>query len=143
MNNNTQQGNQKASPKQLFWIRLGVLFIVIAISVYILLLPEDQLKKIGRQLTEFVEKNFDDVGTDFAKEALEMVENNYTDEEMVGQADDMASKARTKAPAVTFDAASAVITEGGKRYRLPASAGYDKPWATGWNSALTPTRAGG
>lgn len=33
---------------------------------------EDQLKKIGRQLTEFVEKNFDDVGTDFAKEALKI-----------------------------------------------------------------------
>jgi membrane protein DedA with SNARE-associated domain len=47
VNNNTQQGNQKASPKQLFWIRLGVLFIVIAISVYILLLPEDQLKKLS------------------------------------------------------------------------------------------------
>lgn len=29
---------------------------------------------------------------DFAKEALEMVENNFTDEEMVGQADEMASK---------------------------------------------------
>ena len=42
------------------------------------------------------------------------------------------TKARTAAPAVEFDAASAILIAGGKRYRLPASAGYDKPWPTGW-----------
>jgi hypothetical protein len=45
------------------------------------------------------------------------------------------TKARPIAPAVKFDAASAIITEGKNRYRLPASAGYDKPWATGWARA--------
>ena len=42
------------------------------------------------------------------------------------------AKARTSAPAVKFDTASAIIHEGDKRYRLPMSAGYDKPWAAGW-----------
>ena len=42
------------------------------------------------------------------------------------------TKALPARPAVEFDAASAIITEGGKRYRLPASSGYDKPWPTGW-----------
>ena len=42
------------------------------------------------------------------------------------------AKARTAAPAVEIDAASAIITEGGKRYRLPATGGYDSPWPTGW-----------
>ena len=42
------------------------------------------------------------------------------------------TKVRVKAPTVTLDAASAIIIEGRSRYRVPASAGYDKPWATGW-----------
>lgn len=32
----------------------------------------DQLDKIGKEAIEFVEKNFDDVGADFAKEALKI-----------------------------------------------------------------------
>ena len=31
-----------------------------------------ELAQIGQQMVQFVEKNFDDVGTDFAKEALKM-----------------------------------------------------------------------
>ncbi len=36
--------------------------------------PDSQvdLAKIGRKIVDFVEKNFDDVGTDFAKEALKI-----------------------------------------------------------------------
>ena len=45
------------------------------------------------------------------------------------------TKALTAAPTVEFDAASAILTEGGKRYRLPMSSGYDKPWPTGWARA--------
>ena len=47
----------------------------------------------------------------------------------------LGAKARTGAPTVEFDAASAIITEGPKRYRLPASSGYGKPWPTGWARA--------
>ncbi|MEJ2286248.1 MAG: DUF1178 family protein [Desulfobacterales bacterium] len=32
----------------------------------------DKLEKIGKEAIEFVEKNFDDVGADFAKEALKI-----------------------------------------------------------------------
>ena len=35
-------------------------------------LSTDQLAVIGRQVAEYVEKNFDNVGSDFAKEALKM-----------------------------------------------------------------------
>jgi len=45
------------------------------------------------------------------------------------------AKARTSGPTVEFDAASAILTEGGKRYRLPMSSGYDNPWPTGWARA--------
>lgn len=34
--------------------------------------PEADLKKIGKEVIDFVEKNFDDVGCDFAKEALKI-----------------------------------------------------------------------
>lgn len=34
--------------------------------------PQVDLAKIGRKMVDFVEKNFDDVGTDFAKEALKI-----------------------------------------------------------------------
>jgi hypothetical protein len=33
---------------------------------------EDHMAKVSQQVYEFVEKNFDDVGTDFAKEALKI-----------------------------------------------------------------------
>ena len=32
----------------------------------------DELSRLGRQIVQYVEKNFDDVGTDFAKEALKI-----------------------------------------------------------------------
>ncbi len=35
-------------------------------------LQEEQLKKAGKEIVDFVEKNFDDVGCDFAKEALKI-----------------------------------------------------------------------
>ena len=35
-------------------------------------LEEENLKKIGKEIIDFVEKNFDDVGCDFAKEALKI-----------------------------------------------------------------------
>ena len=35
-------------------------------------LQEKNLKKIGKEIIDFVEKNFDDVGCDFAKEALKI-----------------------------------------------------------------------
>ena len=35
-------------------------------------LEEKNLKKIGKEIVDFVEKNFDDVGCDFAKEALKI-----------------------------------------------------------------------
>ncbi len=35
-------------------------------------LKEKNLKKIGKEIVDFVEKNFDDVGCDFAKEALKI-----------------------------------------------------------------------
>ena len=35
-------------------------------------LQEKNLKKIGKEIVDFVEKNFDDVGCDFAKEALKI-----------------------------------------------------------------------
>jgi hypothetical protein len=35
-------------------------------------LQEENLKKIGKEIVDFVEKNFDDVGCDFAKEALKI-----------------------------------------------------------------------
>ena len=35
-------------------------------------LKYDRLKKMGKEIVEFVEKNFDDVGCDFAKEALKI-----------------------------------------------------------------------
>ena len=35
-------------------------------------LSSDQLAIVGRQVAEYVEKNFDNVGADFAKEALKM-----------------------------------------------------------------------
>jgi hypothetical protein len=33
---------------------------------------EENLKKVGKEIVNFVEKNFDDVGCDFAKEALKI-----------------------------------------------------------------------
>jgi hypothetical protein len=33
---------------------------------------EENLKKVGKEIVDFVEKNFDDVGCDFAKEALKI-----------------------------------------------------------------------
>ena len=35
-------------------------------------LQEEDLKKVGKQIVDYVEKNFDDVGCDFAKEALKI-----------------------------------------------------------------------
>jgi len=35
-------------------------------------LQEKNLKKMGKEVIKFVEKNFDDVGSDFAKEALKI-----------------------------------------------------------------------
>ena len=35
-------------------------------------LQEKNLKKMGKEVIQFVEKNFDDVGSDFAKEALKI-----------------------------------------------------------------------
>jgi len=35
-------------------------------------LQEKNLKKMGKEIIQFVEKNFDDVGSDFAKEALKI-----------------------------------------------------------------------
>jgi hypothetical protein len=35
-------------------------------------LEEKHLKKIGKEIVDFVQKNFDDVGCDFAKKALKM-----------------------------------------------------------------------
>ena len=35
-------------------------------------LEEKNLKKLGKKVVQFVEKNFDDVGSDFAKEALKI-----------------------------------------------------------------------
>jgi len=35
-------------------------------------LQEKDLKKMGKKIVDFVEKNFDDVGCDFAKEALKI-----------------------------------------------------------------------
>ena len=35
-------------------------------------LQEENLKKIGKEIVDFIEKNFDDVGCDFAKEALKI-----------------------------------------------------------------------
>ena len=35
-------------------------------------LEEENLKKAGKEIVDFVEKNFDDVGCDFAKEALKI-----------------------------------------------------------------------
>jgi len=35
-------------------------------------LQEENLKKIGKEIVDYVEKNFDDVGADFTKEALKM-----------------------------------------------------------------------
>ena len=35
-------------------------------------LEEKHLKKVGKEIVDFVDKNFDDVGCDFAKEALKM-----------------------------------------------------------------------
>jgi hypothetical protein len=35
-------------------------------------LEEKNLKKVGQEIIDFVEKNFDDVGCDFAKEALKI-----------------------------------------------------------------------
>ena len=35
-------------------------------------LEQAQLKKVGKEIVDFVHKNFDDVGCDFAKEALKM-----------------------------------------------------------------------
>ena len=35
-------------------------------------LEEEHLKKVGKEIVDFVHKNFDDVGSDFAKEALKM-----------------------------------------------------------------------
>ena len=34
--------------------------------------PHRFLKKVGKEIVDFVEKNFDDVGCDFAKEALKI-----------------------------------------------------------------------
>ena len=33
---------------------------------------EEQLKQVGKEIVDFVDKNFDDVGCDFAKEALKI-----------------------------------------------------------------------
>jgi hypothetical protein len=35
-------------------------------------LEEDNLKQVGKEIVDFVQKNFDDVGCDFAKEALKI-----------------------------------------------------------------------
>ena len=35
-------------------------------------LQDDRIKKMGKEIVDFVEKNFDDVGCDFAKEALKI-----------------------------------------------------------------------
>jgi len=35
-------------------------------------LEEENLKKVGKEIVDFVDKNFDDVGCDFAKEALKI-----------------------------------------------------------------------
>jgi hypothetical protein len=35
-------------------------------------LQDENLKKIGKEIVDFIEKNFDDVGCDFAKEALKI-----------------------------------------------------------------------
>jgi hypothetical protein len=35
-------------------------------------LQEENLKKVGKEIVDYVEKNFDDVGCDFAKEALKI-----------------------------------------------------------------------
>ncbi|MBW2438732.1 MAG: DUF1178 family protein [Desulfobacterales bacterium] len=35
-------------------------------------LEEEHLKKVGKEIVDFVHKNFDNVGCDFAKEALKM-----------------------------------------------------------------------
>ena len=35
-------------------------------------LEEENLKRVGKEIVDFVEKNFDDVGCDFAKEALKI-----------------------------------------------------------------------
>ena len=35
-------------------------------------LQEENLKKIGKEIVDFIEQNFDDVGCDFAKEALKI-----------------------------------------------------------------------
>jgi hypothetical protein len=35
-------------------------------------LQEENLKKIGKEIVDFIEKNFDDVGCNFAKEALKI-----------------------------------------------------------------------
>jgi hypothetical protein len=35
-------------------------------------LEEENLKQVGKEIVDFVEKNFDDVGCDFAKEALKI-----------------------------------------------------------------------
>lgn len=35
-------------------------------------LQEENLKKIGKEIVDFIEKNFDDVGCEFAKEALKI-----------------------------------------------------------------------
>jgi hypothetical protein len=35
-------------------------------------LQEENLKKVGKKIVDYVEKNFDDVGCDFAKEALKI-----------------------------------------------------------------------
>ena len=35
-------------------------------------LNQDNMEKIGKKIVDFVEKNFDDVGCDFAKEALKI-----------------------------------------------------------------------
>jgi hypothetical protein len=35
-------------------------------------LPANELERIGRQVADYVEKNFDNVGSDFAKEALKI-----------------------------------------------------------------------
>ena len=35
-------------------------------------LEEENLKKVGKEIVDFVEKNFDDVGCNFAKEALKI-----------------------------------------------------------------------
>ncbi len=35
-------------------------------------LQEENLKKVGKEIVDFIEKNFDNVGCDFAKEALKI-----------------------------------------------------------------------